>query len=346
MRFSIIIPVYNVERYIRRCMDSLMKQTFDDFEVIVVDDETPDNSMAIVQEFVEQFPDKIRTVRQKNTRQGGARNRGVNMARGEYILFADSDDYVSTDLLQTVDAYLRHTPADILVFRFTSVTESGRELDVAGIGELKPGLYTPMSHEQLLSLSAAPWNKVYRSSFYRGCGMQFPEKLLYEDGMTNLLYASAKTILVCPESLYYYVQSENSSIRQKPSERMLDIITVNGLLKEAFARGGMSDSHRDYLECLLLKSTVYIMDIINEADHNCLLQQKLADYIRKEFPNCLENGYIDRELRNKLEWILAGRFRQYHWNTFVLRKIKNQMLKSAVISRLNAFRLSIRDRKG
>ena len=92
MRFSIIIPVYNVEKYIGKCMDTVMHQSFDDYEVIVVNDETPDNSMAIVQQYVDAFPGKIHVIHQKNTRQGGSRNRGVREAKGEYILFVDSDD--------------------------------------------------------------------------------------------------------------------------------------------------------------------------------------------------------------------------------------------------------------
>ena len=125
MRFSIIIPVYNVEKYIGRCMDTVMHQSFDDYEVIVVDDETPDNSMDIVRKYAEEFPGKIHMIRQKNTRQGGARNRGVTMARGEYILFVDSDDYVHTDMLRIVDERLRDHPCDILVFQHRPVTEQG-----------------------------------------------------------------------------------------------------------------------------------------------------------------------------------------------------------------------------
>ena len=117
MRFSIIIPVYNVEKYIRKCMDTVMNQTFRDYEVIVVNDETPDNSMKIVQEYVDAFPGMIQVIHQKNTRQGGARNNGVTKARGEYLLFVDSDDYVATTMLETVDARLKANPCDVLVLR-------------------------------------------------------------------------------------------------------------------------------------------------------------------------------------------------------------------------------------
>ena len=114
MRFSIIIPVYNVEKYIEKCMASVMGQSFTDYEVIVVDDESPDNSMAVVERYAEEYPGKIRMIRQKNTRQGGARNHGVRYAKGDYLLFVDSDDYVHPDMLKTVDERLKQQPCDIL----------------------------------------------------------------------------------------------------------------------------------------------------------------------------------------------------------------------------------------
>lgn len=343
MRFSIIIPVYNVEKYIRRCMQSVMEQSFDDYEVIVVDDETPDNSMQIVQEFVERYPGKIHTVRQKNTRQGGARNRGVSMARGEYILFLDSDDFVSTDLLKTVDRYLRETPCDMLVFRHAPVTEDGIQGPSQGYVGIKPGMYGPLSHRELLSLASGVCNKAYRRDFYLETGVKFPEKLLYEDGIIRLVYAKANSVRICEDCLYYYVQSANSTTRQKPTERILDILKVNEIVASAFREAGLWEAYKDYLECTFLKAVILVADAINKADINSPLQIRLADYLKTELPDYRLNPYLDEELLCKANCLLEHRFRMYHWKVFTLPEMKAFLLKSDIVAALNNVRRKIRD---
>ena len=334
MRFSVIIPVYNVEKYIRRCMDTVMGQTFDDYEVIVVDDESPDNSIAIVQEYVDTYPGKIQVIHQKNTRQGGARNRGVQSAQGEYILFIDSDDYVSLDMLKTVDARLRENPCDILVFRHVAVTESGKLLEEGGFADLKPGIYCPKTDKEILLLPNGPVNKAYRRTFYVDSKVQFPEKVLYEDGVTRLLYAKANSIVLCEDCLYYYVQSSNSSIRQKASEKMLDILTVTDLVCRQFREEGLYEENRDHLEVAFIYGITYIIDIINENDPDNPLQEALADYIGANFPGYRTNPCVSEELRKQIDCLLAHDFRKYHFRVFMLNRFKMWLLRFPAVAKL------------
>lgn len=338
MRFSIIIPVYNVEKYIDRCLNTVMHQTFDDYEVIVVNDETPDNSMEIVQRYVDAFPEKIQVIHQKNTRQGGARNNGVSRAKGEYILFVDSDDYVALNMLETVDARLKENPCDILGFQHITVTPEEKELYEYSDGFLQPGIYHPAEDKEIVMLACNPWGKVFRRSFYTDTHFLFPEKLLYEDAVTRVLYAAASSVVLCEDRLYYYVQSANSSIRRNVSPEMLDILTVTDLVICDFQKRGLYEEFRDILDCALLYGILYIADIISRTQVNHPFLVSMADYIREHFPNYRENPFVGTTLCRALDYLTAYEFRKYYFRILVLSKLKENLLKIPVLARLNELR--------
>lgn len=346
MRFTVIIPVYNVEKYIRKCMQTVMEQTFRDYEVIVVDDETPDNSMAIVEEFAEQYPGMIKMIHQKNTRQGGARNRGVQEAQGEYLLFVDSDDYVSTHLLETVDQHLRRNPCDILSFQYRKVTEDGNQLQIEGLGSLGPGRYVPEENKEILLLPVGPVFKAYRRAFYISSQFAFPEKVLYEDLMIKVLLAQAESVVLVEDCLYNYVQSGESSIRQKASRRMLDILTVTEMVQERFRELGLREAFWQPLEASLLYGITYILDIINLEDKNSALQVPIAVYLSEHFRDYRENPYIDPRQRRGMECLMNRDFVRYHYRVALVTWVKERLLGWKWVDQLNRLRWKLMKRFG
>ena len=338
MRFSIIIPVYNVEQYIDKCMYTMMHQTFDDYEVIVVNDETPDNSMQIVQKYADAFPGKIQVIHQKNTRQGGARNNGVTKAKGEYILFVDSDDYVSLNMLETVNTRLTANPSDILVFQYAPVSEQGELLSEVRHNAIEPGVYYPKQDKTILLLPTGPVNKAFRREFYVNAGVQFPEKLLYEDSVIRVFYAMAETIEVCDDVLYYYVQSKSSSMRREISEKMLDILPATDIALQEFQKQGLYEVFREVLDCSLIYGILNILDYINDIRMDHPLQKPMAAYIADHFPNYRNNPYISATLCKALDYIVAYDFRKYHYRIRVAGKIKEQILRIPGVAKLNDMR--------
>ena len=114
MRFSIIVPVYNVEKYLAKCIESILNQTNQDFELLLVNDGTKDNSQKIIDEYVAKYPDKVYGFVKENGGLSDARNYGVERAKGEYIIFIDSDDYVDDELLEKVnDAIEKNAGVDV-----------------------------------------------------------------------------------------------------------------------------------------------------------------------------------------------------------------------------------------
>ena len=337
MRFSIIIPVYNVEKYIAKCMESLVNQSFRDYELIIVDDESPDGSMSIVETYQKKYPEKIRIIHQKNTRQGGARNHGVTLALGEYLIFVDSDDYVSTSMLEILDRRLKENPCDILVFDSVSVTERGELLPQEPM-VLKPGTYVPAECPPVVQLPGAPWGKAFRRELYMKTGFQFPPKVLYEDVTTRILYAQARRIVICSDTLYYYVQRENSSMSQKISEKMLDILTVTEMVRKEFIRLNLYDTFREPLQTALIYCILNIVEMISCEQWNHPMLLPLADYLQETFPDYENNSLASPELKRVLRCLTAHKFRYYHWRFLGFNRLKERILQSPLARNLNELR--------
>lgn len=120
VKFSIIVPVYNTEQYLERCIESILKQTYEEYEIILVNDGSTDNSKKIIREYQKQYPEKIKVVSKKNGGLSSARNKGVSKATGDYILFVDSDDYIEKGLLKTLNAKTKDSP-DVIRFQIKEI---------------------------------------------------------------------------------------------------------------------------------------------------------------------------------------------------------------------------------
>ena len=124
MKISVIVPVYNVEDYLEKCLTSIVEQNFQDYEIIIVNDGTTDNSEKIIENFIEKYSEKIIYIKQENKGLGGARNTGICHAKGEYLMFVDSDDYIAPNMLQVAYDKILSERADLLIFDFYLVSES------------------------------------------------------------------------------------------------------------------------------------------------------------------------------------------------------------------------------
>lgn len=125
MQLSIIVPVYGVANYLRKCVDSLLAQDITDYEIILVDDGSPDECPQISDEYAALHPNFIKVIHQENAGLSAARNSGISAAQGEYVLFVDSDDYLQSNVLGTLMAQVKRDNLDVLRFRYQNVRESG-----------------------------------------------------------------------------------------------------------------------------------------------------------------------------------------------------------------------------
>ena len=226
-RISIITPVYRVEKYIHRCIDSILNQTFTDFELILVDDGSPDRCGAICDEYAAK-DSRIAVLHQENAGQAAARNRALDIARGEYIAFVDSDDWIHPQYLQCLLDNLRACGASISACGHTKVTAYHGFAPLTGQA---PNRWEGAEYVRQCMTGRGPnkawllWDKL----FHRDCfaNVRMPVGRINEDNaiVYKILY-EADVVAECDEILYYYFQNEASTVNQSFKPKHLDWLLV------------------------------------------------------------------------------------------------------------------------
>jgi CDP-glycerol glycerophosphotransferase len=214
---SVIVPFYNVESYLAECLDSVIGQSFTDFEVVLVDDGSPDGSRRVADEYAARDP-RLRVVERENGGLGAARNTGIREARGQYLSFVDSDDVLPLHALDKLMAAARESGSDIVVGavdRFNSV----RRWQATWVSDVHETAHTGITISEHLPLlrNLYTWDKVFRRDFWDAQDLWFREGVAYEDQpIITQLFARAASIDVLPDVVYLYrSRDDNSSISQQ-----------------------------------------------------------------------------------------------------------------------------------
>lgn len=244
MKYSVIVPVYGVEKYLDQCVESVLAQSFEDFELILVDDQSPDRCPAMCDAWA-QRDDRIRVIHKPvNEGLGFARNTGMAVARGRYILFLDSDDHINESLLDTCNTVLTDQ-TDMLVFGIEYVYEN-KQGKTTLTEQAVPDRFTADTPKkradlfvQLNRVGAFPfaWNKVYRKDFLDTAGIQFEKTKLIEDFLFNIaLFGCADRIESVDVALYYYRRPAHETLVSKYAPDFFCLSKRKYRLEEDFLR--------------------------------------------------------------------------------------------------------------
>lgn len=282
MKVSVIVPVYKVEQYLPKCLDSLVSQTIDDYEVILVNDGSPDNSQEIIDAYRAKYPDIIRSVIVDNGGQGRARNFGIDMAQGEYIGFVDSDDWVDVTMFERLYAAAASENADIVLCDCVAVSVDGarKYMDTSAC-------------EDPLRVSGSVWNKLFRREFIGD--VRFPCGLWYEDFAftIKLILASNKNVSV-PEGLYFYRVSPGSTMRNNNARKNLDIIAVAEDVRSYMGRNGFDTGFETIVLDHILLDSINRVEMQNAPDKSEVIKT-LRSYVRAHIPNLSECPAFGKE---------------------------------------------------
>lgn len=228
MRLSVIVPVYNMAAggKLEYCMESLVRQTIGDYEVIAVDDASTDNSLEILRRYGARYPELVKVVAYPvNRRQGGAKNEGLRAASGEWVGFVDSDDWVAPDCYEKLLARAEETGADVVGCDYSLVSEHSFEVGkvVVNNTEDQTGILDGEKHKKLILRPGSMVVKIYRHSVIRENRLCFPEGIFYEDNCAGPLWSMYFTHFErVAEPLYYYYQHETSTVHRVTEERCRD----------------------------------------------------------------------------------------------------------------------------
>ncbi len=267
---SVIVPVYNVEKYLRKCVESIIEQTYPALEIILIDDGSQDDSPKICDELAV-IDTRIKVIHQTNGGLSRARNAGIRASHGEWLVFVDSDDHVSARLCEAALESALKYDADITIFNLAK-TYDGKVIPIVDDG-MKSGILDKMEAMRALNVDSIgnyAWNKIYKRKLFDD--IYFPDGRMLEDiGTTYRLFDKAERISYVKDVLYYYVQHRDSIMHKNSVQKVRDQFELRYdqylFLKERYERA--SESAEEALVRSAITYCVYFSDLGDKDEGYC-----------------------------------------------------------------------------
>ena len=283
---SIIVPIYNASKYLKKCLDSLVNQTKKELEFILINDGSTDDSESIIKSYNDS---RIKYFKRSNHGIGKTRNFGINKSTGKYIMFLDSDDYLEENACEVLYKKIEKEKLDVVVCDFYRVVNDSKIIEK--IASFK-NTSLKDNPNLLLNVNLAPWNKIYRSDLIKNNNIKFIEDLKYEDApFVALSLLKSKKIGKVDKPLIYYTIHEKSETTVR-DERIFDIIKIVDIIRSYFKDYSWS---REVIDTLTIKILVnYNIQGRNIKDKD--IRNKFIDetfsYLEKNIPNYKSNIYF------------------------------------------------------
>lgn len=289
-KISVIIPVYNVEKYLAECLTSVVNQTFKDIEIICVNDGSTDNSPMILEEFA-QKDSRIKIINQENQGMSCARNAGLAVATGEYITFVDSDDYIELKTYETIFNSLKQTP-DLICFGTNIIEQEIKRFEHRNkYYDIKFSGLQKATCKHLKNTDVSVWNKIFKASIIKKYNIIFPSKLHYEDySFVNKYFICCKDVFYIKEKLYNYRRRPNSimdNVFKNKSERILDHLIIFNDFFNFCKDNYFLESNKNYVEISFLYCFDFCIHFLSPQDYDKVfeLSQKILRSTEIEFRN-------------------------------------------------------------
>ena len=297
MRFSVVIPVYNVQEYLSACVDSVLQNDLQDYEVILVDDGSTDGVCpALCDRYAADHPELIRVIHQENRGLGGARNTGIEQSRGDYLLFVDSDDTIAPNTVSVLTAAIEKSGADIIAFNLYSDDGTGKYTPVTANAFLADAPFRLQERKDFLLSLPSAWSRAWKRSLFLQTGIRYPEKVWYEDIRTSMkLFAAADRIFTIDDSLYRYLQRPGSIMNSAKLERNREILPAFDDLRRWFTERDLFDTYKDELTFLAVQHICLAATVrIARQDPRHPLLAEFSAYLAEHFPDYKACIYLPR----------------------------------------------------
>ncbi|MGM1055654.1 MAG: glycosyltransferase family 2 protein [Bacteroidota bacterium] len=297
MLVSIIIPVYKVEEYIHQCIKSILSQEYNNLEIILIDDGSPDNCGLICDNYAK-TDSRIKVIHQENAGLSAARNSGLKEATGDYIWFVDSDDWIKEGAISLIVNVLKKEQVEMLGFSYIEYFENG---DYFSKPFLLKTISTTNSNNYIKEngmFVASAWCYIYNSSFLKSKNLSFNEKIIHEDDYFNLIcFSEVKTIKKIPFGLYYYRKRENSIISSQVSNQKIisfvELIRLGVTLRT-------SNLNTNFIEKQIFGYTCVLFSLLNKVVSLTSKEKfKIIDKVKSIVPDQLilknDSGFVVAE---------------------------------------------------
>ncbi len=300
MKLSVIVPVYNMAAgdKLTWCIDSLVHQTISDYEIIAVDDCSTDHSLEILRDYERRYPDKFYVIASReNKKQGGAKNLGLERAKGDWIGFIDSDDWITPDFYEKLLAQAEETGADMVGCDYHLTSEHSMEIGQI-VHNNKPsqtGVLTKEKYKSLILDSGSLVVKIYRRHIILDFPNRFPEHIFYEDNaISNSWMLRAKHFEYLEEPLYYYYQHDNSTVHTITKKRCEDRMeAARVMVKEAKEFGYLEEFYAEIessFTTLFYVNTLFsYMSGVKKKEYGFV--KAMGREMQETFPGFMKNPY-------------------------------------------------------
>ncbi|HHU75069.1 MAG TPA: glycosyltransferase [Clostridiales bacterium] len=330
IKVSVVMPVFNAERYLQIALDSLLRQTLNDIEIICVNDGSTDRTKEILEEYARRDV-RIRIINQKNSYAGVARNKGMLIASGKYLSFLDADDYFKSDMLMEAYSCAEKTQAEIVVFGgeyFNKDLDSAFHNSGLLKEELLPYRADFIETENFESLfhftTPSPWNKLYRRRFVEKHKLRFqPSKRVNDAYFVLVAFALAKRIGLVRKDLISYRTGNSNSLQGTNAESPLLFIEVFRSIKKTLIEKNLYNQNKQSFRNLCLSSCIYNLESLTNGLAFEELYNALKSYVFKEFDlvDSKRDDYYNKYAFSQYEYIMTHTATEY-WQEKYFRKIR------------------------
>lgn len=310
---SIVLPIYNVENYLKKCIETVLNQTYTNIEILLVDDGSTDHSGAICDEF-EKKDKRIKVIHKSNGGLSDARNTGLKQANGKYISFIDSDDYVSEKYVEELYYLIKKNEAQIAVCNFQRVKEDGQVIsseDIKSETLSSKEVLEKLNDKKFYPVSIVAWNKLYDIKLFEN--ILYPIGKLHEDEYTTYkLYYEAKKIVVTSSVLYYYRTVQTSITNRNFNKTRLDVLEA---LEERMRFFKEKNEKKLYELSLIQYESVLMIHYLN-----CKFYLEDSKEIQDEILNKYKQNYAEAihskecSLINKMKFMIAYQSPMLYYN--------------------------------
>ncbi len=304
-KVSIVVAIYNVEKYVSKCIESILKQTFTDFELLLVNDGSKDGSLAILEEYASK-DSRIQIINKPNGGLSDARNAGMKVAQGKYIYFVDGDDFIEETLLEKCVNKLEQTDSDMVMFDiYQYYLETGK----------KEIISNPFDENKIYSIEDTPtlitnikncaWNKMYKLSLFKDNHIEYPWGCYYEDlGTTYRLLARCKKVSFIREPLYDYLQDRPGNITHQFNFSIYHVLDMVKITLDDYKKLGIYEKYYEelkYLGCINILECLKKTRNVDDKKMTDKFIQVCFWFIYQNWPEYPKCKYAIK--REKYDWI-------------------------------------------
>lgn len=323
---SIIVPIYNVEKYLNKCVESILKQTYDNLEIILVDDGSLDNCGNICDEYAKK-DSRIIVLHKTNGGLSDARNKGINIAKGKYIGFVDSDDYIDNDMFEILYNLCKNNNADISMISYKEIEN---EIIINENSNYTNKVFKYNNIEAIKELlkdekiKNYAWNKLYKKELFDG--IEYPIKMAYEDvGTTYKLFEKAKKIIWYDIPKYNYIRRGTSIVSKNTYKNLKDFIDLSYQRYNYFENSIYSNKIKiensySFIRNMIMFYLNYQIDNIQELD-------AVFEYYYPLFNKIIEQNYNEIILEMSKQNLIATIYYLIKWNRKKTRNILSTILE-------------------